>query len=265
MNKPLTRLLITLARLLARVTAKRNWELRILFTVLLTVLFLLILGLVWQKHPIFVCLGLLTWIVLFLLLGLVYVTALELLLVEELSVNSFLIQWKNLTRRSICPKRSRNLYALAQARVFHYQGKFEDSLEQMEVVDITMLAKNDRLRAHLLLISNKCFLGLPIDWEEAKRDLMFDKVPDYYHGRRAAYDLLVLEQPNDFFEKLPSFYQMDALYITFYRAVNAELKGDIKRATELFHQLAQSNHDLYIVEQARGRLSALETGVQNHY
>lgn len=70
--------------------------------------------------------------------------------------------------------------------------------------------------------------------------------------------MLVLKQPNDYFENSPSYFCLDKLYLTFYQAIHAELIGDLARAKSLFKSLEAVPCDFYAVAQAKQWLMAKE-------
>jgi hypothetical protein len=63
----------------------------------------------------------------------------------------------------------------------------------------------------------------------------------------ALYDLTIAHESNDYFETLTNEYKYPQLEIIYYKALNAAIKGDTERATELLSQLADENEELYVV------------------
>ena len=72
----------------------------------------------------------------------------------------------------------------------------------------------------------------------------------------ALYDLTIAHQSNDYFEDLENEFKYQQLEITYYQALNSELKGDMTRANELFRILAQEDEQLYIVQKSKGFLNS---------
>ena len=67
----------------------------------------------------------------------------------------------------------------------------------------------------------------------------------------ALYDLTIAHQSNDYFEGLSNDFKYQQLEIIYYQALNANLKGDTNRASELFRKLALEDDSLYIVRKAQ--------------
>ena len=53
----------------------------------------------------------------------------------------------------------------------------------------------------------------------------------------ALYDLTIVHESNDYFETLTNEYKYPQLEIIYYKALNAEIKGETEQATELLSQL----------------------------
>ena len=67
----------------------------------------------------------------------------------------------------------------------------------------------------------------------------------------ALYDLTIAHQSNDYFEGLSNDFKYQQLEIIYYQALNASLKGDTDRASELFRKLVSEDESLYIVQKAK--------------
>ena len=67
----------------------------------------------------------------------------------------------------------------------------------------------------------------------------------------ALYDLTIEHQSNDYFEGLSNDFKYQQLEIIYYQALNARLKGDTDRASELFRKLVSEDESLYIVRKAQ--------------
>ena len=63
----------------------------------------------------------------------------------------------------------------------------------------------------------------------------------------ALYDLTIAQESNDYFETLTNDYKYPQLEIIYYQALNAAIKGETERATELLSQLAGEDERLYVV------------------
>ena len=67
----------------------------------------------------------------------------------------------------------------------------------------------------------------------------------------ALYDLTIAHKNNDYFEGLSNDFKYQQLEIIYYQALNATLKGDADRASELFRKLVSEDESLYIVRKAK--------------
>ena len=71
----------------------------------------------------------------------------------------------------------------------------------------------------------------------------------------ALYDLTIAHESNDYFETLTNEYKYPQLEIIYYKAVNAAIKGDTERATELLSQLDGENDELYVVRMGKENIN----------
>ncbi|OFS99267.1 hypothetical protein HMPREF3106_07910 [Granulicatella sp. HMSC31F03] len=71
----------------------------------------------------------------------------------------------------------------------------------------------------------------------------------------ALYDLTIANESNDYFETLTNEYKYPQLEIIYYKALNAAIKGDKDRATELLRQLAGEDEKLYVVRMGKDVLN----------
>ena len=67
----------------------------------------------------------------------------------------------------------------------------------------------------------------------------------------ALYDLTITHESNDYFETLTNEYKYPQLEIIYYKALNAVIKGDTLRATELLSQLNVEDERLYVVRMGK--------------
>lgn len=67
----------------------------------------------------------------------------------------------------------------------------------------------------------------------------------------ALYDLTIAHKSNDYFEDLKNDFKYQKLEISYYKALNAKIKGQVNKANELFSKLVQEDRELYIVKKAK--------------
>ena len=78
----------------------------------------------------------------------------------------------------------------------------------------------------------------------------------------ALYDLTIAHESNDYFETLTNAYKYPQLEIIYYKALNAAIKGDTERATELLSQLDCEDERLYVVRRGKQLLETPIGGVE---
>ena len=67
----------------------------------------------------------------------------------------------------------------------------------------------------------------------------------------ALYDLTIAHESNDYFETLTNEYKYPQLEIIYYKALNAAVKGETERVTELLSQLDGVDERLYVVRMGK--------------
>ena len=78
----------------------------------------------------------------------------------------------------------------------------------------------------------------------------------------ALYDLTIAHESNDYFETLTNEFKYPQLEIIYYKALNAAIKGDTDRATELLSQLNGEDERLYVVRRGKQLLETPIGGVE---
>lgn len=121
--------------------------------------------------------------------------------------------------------------------------KYRDFLESY-LIRSTVLANPNLTRDQLNLILNEMSISDSTLAEKTKSVSI------------ALYDLTIAHQSNDYFEELENEFKYQQLEISYYKALNSKLKGDMTRANELFRKLAQEDEQLYIVRKSKGFLNS---------
>lgn len=67
----------------------------------------------------------------------------------------------------------------------------------------------------------------------------------------ALHDLTIAHKSNDYFEDLENEFKYQKLEISYYQALNANIKGQVNKSNELFSKLAHEDQELYIVKKAK--------------
>lgn len=125
--------------------------------------------------------------------------------------------------------------ALSQAELPQkYKNFFESYLIRSIVLTDPDLS-SDELKAQL----NEMIITDPTLAEKTKKVCL------------ALYDLTIAHQSNDYFEGLSNDFKYQQLEIIYYQALDAGLKGDTDRTSELFCKLISEDESLYIVRMAK--------------
>ena len=116
--------------------------------------------------------------------------------------------------------------------------KYRDFLESY-LIRSTILARPDLNREELDDMLNDLTISDPILADKTKNTSF------------ALYDLTIAHKSNDYFEDLKNDFKYQKLEISYYKALNAKIKGQVNKANELFSKLVQEDRELYIVKKAK--------------
>lgn len=169
---------------------------------------------------------------------------------------------KNATRRST--------FQLASVIVSYYNGKFQNSIDAAEKINITQLRKptgtKDEVDSEFLLNVTLIKVSAML-----KNEVMFEKYYSNLYDQRVKTDaqndsranLLIfcqaikkicLEQtPVDTLDNWQPEFLSNLLSLekTYFQALNEQLKGNDTKAASLFKALSQENPDLFFVREAK--------------
>ena len=67
----------------------------------------------------------------------------------------------------------------------------------------------------------------------------------------AIYDILVDQQPNDYFDHVTGSQAFQRLENRYFKGLNTYLKGDMELAVSLFEEIVQEDERLYFVQMAK--------------
>lgn len=116
--------------------------------------------------------------------------------------------------------------------------KYRDLLESY-LIRSTILARPDLNREELDDMLNDLTITDP---------MLADKTRNTSY---ALHDLTIAHKSNDYFEDLENEFKYQKLEISYYQALNANIKGQVNKSNELFSKLAQEDQELYIVKKAK--------------
>lgn len=116
--------------------------------------------------------------------------------------------------------------------------KYRDLLKSY-LIRSTILARPDLNREELDDMLNDLTITDP---------MLADKTKNTSY---ALHDLTIAHKSNDYFEDLENEFKYQKLEISYYQALNANIKGQVNKSNELFSKLAHEDQELYIVKKAK--------------
>ncbi|MBP2622452.1 hypothetical protein [Streptococcus oricebi] len=160
-------------------------------------------------------------------------------------------------------KKAKFIYQLGQVDLDYIQGKLQQAEERLSRIALphrlTKRTEAFALNAYKFRLLLDMQQGRPVDLEQRLEQLsqLSAANEEVLAGIKAACDLLFAKVPNDFYEDKKSAYRLHQLQYSYFRAVNAELKGELARARQLYQDLATENPQLFIVQQAKAKLGTM--------
>lgn len=131
-------------------------------------------------------------------------------------------------------------------------GDFSSAIDRIEYLQNQNIARTDRSSLLGIFIKSSLLSGNAISKEEIQKKFSYISFKDEALQKQLAiYDILVDQQPNDYFDHVSGSQAFQRLENRYFKGLNAQLKGDLVQATSLFEEIAQEDERLYFVRMAK--------------